>query len=210
MHDAILIGIGTALNDDPQLNSSFDLLKPALSNSTLRIPARHLPPRAPDQYVHEHQHPYHLPRPVILDSNLRLHLDCKLLKNYSKGQGRRPWILCSTPSTSPMQDSSSVSRMQEWTRRKEALEAAGASIIEVSTESGGTAPLVPWVNLIFVYRTTIYPRRPSEATRAKHTICYGRGRSYSHRFLPGNNESDGDKEYDRHDHCDNRANVCWN
>lgn len=30
----------------------------------------------------------------MLDSNLRLPIDCKLLKNYRAGAGRRPWILC--------------------------------------------------------------------------------------------------------------------
>ncbi|KAF9015669.1 dihydrofolate reductase-like domain-containing protein, partial [Cyathus striatus] len=65
-HDAILVGIGTALNDDPQLN------------------VRHLPPADP---------PHHLPRPIILDSHLRFSLSSKLLANYNAGTGRRPWIL---------------------------------------------------------------------------------------------------------------------
>ncbi|KAG0702725.1 dihydrofolate reductase-like domain-containing protein [Suillus ampliporus] len=66
-HDAILVGIGTALNDDPQLNS------------------RHIP---------EDERPSHLPRPVVLDANLRLGPDCKLLKNYRERKGRRPWVIC--------------------------------------------------------------------------------------------------------------------
>ncbi|KAE9393156.1 hypothetical protein BT96DRAFT_999695 [Gymnopus androsaceus JB14] len=72
MHDAILIGIGTALNDDPQLNT------------------RHLPAREPNP-TNGHHNPYNLPRPIILDSYLRLPLHCKLLKNYVEGRGRRPW-----------------------------------------------------------------------------------------------------------------------
>ncbi|PFH52228.1 hypothetical protein AMATHDRAFT_140603 [Amanita thiersii Skay4041] len=64
IHDAILVGIGTAQNDNPQLNT------------------RHLPPE--DQG--------HLPRPIILDSHLHLSPSCKLLLNYRAGQGRRPYI----------------------------------------------------------------------------------------------------------------------
>ncbi|KAI0348175.1 hypothetical protein BDW22DRAFT_1350342 [Trametopsis cervina] len=75
MHDAILVGIGTALNDDPQLN-------------TRHVPA--LPSGTPYRY--------HLPRPIILDRYLRLSHNCKLLNNYRDGKGRRPWIFSSVPS----------------------------------------------------------------------------------------------------------------
>ncbi|KAF9469785.1 dihydrofolate reductase-like domain-containing protein [Collybia nuda] len=77
MHGAILIGIGTALNDNPQLNT------------------RHLPPPPPGAA------PYHLPRPVILDAHLRLPPTCKLLVNYKSGTGRRPWVICATVSDDP-------------------------------------------------------------------------------------------------------------
>lgn len=100
MHDAILVGIGTALNDDPQLN------------------IRHLPPRSSSEER------YHLPRPVILDSYLRLSLNCKLLKNYKNGTGRRPWVICS--SSAPSAGSS----------RREELENAGAKIIELAEVDG--------------------------------------------------------------------------
>ncbi|KAF4606321.1 2,5-diamino-6-(ribosylamino)-4(3H)-pyrimidinone 5'-phosphate reductase [Pleurotus pulmonarius] len=83
MHDAIMVGIGTALNDNPQLN---------------RKSARHLPPREPDA-SNGHGNPYHLPRPIILDTNLRLKTDCKLVQNYKNGTGRRPWVICAAPSS---------------------------------------------------------------------------------------------------------------
>ncbi|PCH34154.1 hypothetical protein WOLCODRAFT_94924 [Wolfiporia cocos MD-104 SS10] len=76
LHDAIMIGIGTALNDDPQLNT------------------RHLPP-LPNAISK-----YHNPRPIILDANLRLSPSCKLLKNYREGRGRRPWVISTTYSSS--------------------------------------------------------------------------------------------------------------
>ncbi|KAF5352431.1 hypothetical protein D9756_005926 [Leucocoprinus leucothites] len=72
LHDGIMIGVGTAVNDDPQLNT------------------RHLPPR----FDHIH-HP--LPRPIILDPTLRLSPTCKLLNNYRANTGRQPWVLCSPP-----------------------------------------------------------------------------------------------------------------
>ncbi|KAG2345198.1 bacterial bifunctional deaminase-reductase [Suillus weaverae] len=90
-HDAILVGIGTALNDDPQLNS------------------RHIP---------EDERPSHLPRPVILDANLRLRPDCKLLKNYRGRKGRRPWVICDANLTPDDE-------------RKSTLEDAGARVIGV-------------------------------------------------------------------------------
>jgi len=91
MHDGLLVGIGTALNDDPQLNT------------------RHLPERVGEERSK--------PRPIILDTNLRLPVDCKLLKNFREGNGRRPWILCSE-------------RWQDSERRQE-LEGAGARVILV-------------------------------------------------------------------------------
>ncbi|KAI9570344.1 dihydrofolate reductase-like domain-containing protein [Boletus coccyginus] len=68
MHDAIVVGIGTALNDDPQLNVR---LIPEASKLNIRSPC-----------------------PVVLDTYLRLRTDCKLLKNYRDGMGRQPWIFC--------------------------------------------------------------------------------------------------------------------
>ncbi|KAF8167335.1 dihydrofolate reductase-like domain-containing protein [Crassisporium funariophilum] len=102
MHDGILIGIGTALNDDPQLN------------------VRHLPLLPPT--------PYSLPRPIVIDTHLRLSPECKLLRNYKDGIGRRPWVVCSTTDT----DTDSAKE-----RRKKVLEDAGARIIEIF-ESGSS------------------------------------------------------------------------
>ncbi|KAG2120600.1 dihydrofolate reductase [Suillus discolor] len=101
-HDAILVGIGTALNDDPQLNS------------------RHIP---------EDERPSHLPRPVILDTNLRLRPDCKLLKNYRERKGRRPWVICDANLTPD-------------DGRKSILEDAGARVIGVPSVDGGSCFIV--------------------------------------------------------------------
>lgn len=103
MHDAIMVGIGTALNDDPQLNT------------------RRLPPLPA-----EHSHKYHLPRPVVLDTNLRLSSNCKLLKNYKAGNGRRPWIVTITPRTD----------IGSWNNRRTVLKEAGVQIIEVESNDG--------------------------------------------------------------------------
>ncbi|KAH7886027.1 dihydrofolate reductase-like domain-containing protein [Phlebopus sp. FC_14] len=68
MHDAILVGIGTALKDDPQLNTRL----------------------LPDTRM-----PSNIPQPVILDAYLRLRTDCKLLRNFKEGRGLKPWVCCS-------------------------------------------------------------------------------------------------------------------
>ncbi|KAJ6520089.1 dihydrofolate reductase-like domain-containing protein [Mycena sanguinolenta] len=69
LHDAILVGSGTALNDDPQLNT------------------RHLPPDSG---------PHTAPHPIVLDRRLQLPPTCKLLRNYAlgTGAGRQPWVVC--------------------------------------------------------------------------------------------------------------------
>ncbi|KAJ4482077.1 dihydrofolate reductase-like domain-containing protein [Lentinula aciculospora] len=103
MHDGILIGIGTALNDDPQLNT------------------RLLPYRDPDPSANGHNNPYNIPRPIILDTKLRLSPHCKLLKNYTEGKGRRPWLICTEPSE--------TSEKTEWLARRDTLDNAGARIV---------------------------------------------------------------------------------
>ncbi|KAJ6575388.1 dihydrofolate reductase-like domain-containing protein [Mycena capillaripes] len=94
LHDAILVGSGTALNDDPQLNT------------------RHLPPSPPDA-------PHPAPRPIVLDTRLRLPPTCKLLRNHAVGAGRRPWVVSSTPSPPDA----------AWQARYDALTAAGALVL---------------------------------------------------------------------------------
>ncbi|RPD82197.1 hypothetical protein L226DRAFT_528390 [Lentinus tigrinus ALCF2SS1-7] len=106
LHDAILVGIGTALNDDPQLNT------------------RHLPPLPAD-----YSHRYRLPRPVILDTHLRLSPGCKLLKNYQARCGRRPWVVCA-PKTVP----NDIASTEAFAQRAAVLQSAGAHIIEVDAD----------------------------------------------------------------------------
>ncbi|KAB5589189.1 hypothetical protein CTheo_7364 [Ceratobasidium theobromae] len=70
MHQGILVGIQTVINDDPQLN-------------VRRLPSRDTP--------------YPCPRPVILDSYLRTPPTCKLLQNFAAGTGLAPYIIYGMP-----------------------------------------------------------------------------------------------------------------
>ncbi len=90
-HDAILVGIGTVLSDNPRLNVRL------VDGSD--------------------------PTPVVVDSNLRLPLDCKLLNQDSK---------------SPIV----VSRKDADKARKRLLEKAGAKIVQVSPTAKGQVDLV--------------------------------------------------------------------
>jgi 2,5-diamino-6-(ribosylamino)-4(3H)-pyrimidinone 5'-phosphate reductase len=89
--------------------------------ATHALVARHLP-------VQEEPHP--LPRPIILDTNLRLSTTCKLLQNYHERRGRRPWVVCS--------DVHSLTK----SHRKQELENAGAKIIEVAQGQDGMYPSI--------------------------------------------------------------------
>jgi 2,5-diamino-6-(ribosylamino)-4(3H)-pyrimidinone 5'-phosphate reductase len=115
-HDAILVGIGTALNDNPQLNGKF---LSSLSPNNVRIfSARLLPPRPDGQ-----SHP--LPRPTILDSDLRLRPGCKLLANFSEKKGLQPWVFCKD------------NNEPQFQARREALEKAGARILTLPVLESG-------------------------------------------------------------------------
>jgi 2,5-diamino-6-(ribosylamino)-4(3H)-pyrimidinone 5'-phosphate reductase len=120
MHDAILVGIGTAINDDPQLNSASCSATLDVSYTFMPL-ARHLPAEAQGK----------LPQPVILDTRLRMPVGSKLLKNCKEGRGRPPWVVCSSDS-----DSGLGLEEGEKSKRRRALEEAGARILEVPTENG--------------------------------------------------------------------------
>lgn len=72
------------------------------------------------------EHQGQVPRPIILDSRLRLSPDCKLLSNYRAQRGRRPYIIAAANPT----DISDI----DWKSRRTALEAAGAKILTVPTK----------------------------------------------------------------------------
>ncbi|KAF9577150.1 2,5-diamino-6-(ribosylamino)-4(3H)-pyrimidinone 5'-phosphate reductase [Lunasporangiospora selenospora] len=74
-HDAILVGIGTVLNDDPRLTVRLDLNDPELPRGTN----------------------LHHPQPIILDSTLRFPTSATLLLATAP---KRPWIF-TTPAHDP-------------------------------------------------------------------------------------------------------------
>jgi GTP cyclohydrolase II len=96
-HDAILVGIGTVLSDDPRLN-----VRLVNGNS---------------------------PKPIVVDSRLRLPLECKLLKQNS----RHPWI---------------VTRETPEKGRLDALEASGARVIPVPSNARGQVHLEAMLRLL--------------------------------------------------------------
>ncbi|CDU24273.1 related to RIB7-HTP reductase [Sporisorium scitamineum] len=89
MHDGIMVGIGTVLNDNPQLNARLLSSPPTVSQ---------------------------LPRPIVLDSRLRMPLDCKLIRNHAAGTGRRPLVLTSSTASSD---------------RRAQLEEAGVEVVQL-------------------------------------------------------------------------------
>ncbi|KAG8984364.1 2,5-diamino-6-(ribosylamino)-4(3H)-pyrimidinone 5'-phosphate reductase [Tulasnella sp. JGI-2019a] len=67
MHDGIMVGINTVINDNPGLAPSK------------------LPPR---------NDPYSAPTPIILDTYLRISTSSKVISKFQSGEGKRPCIVC--------------------------------------------------------------------------------------------------------------------
>ncbi|GAA5872692.1 hypothetical protein JCM16303_004609 [Sporobolomyces ruberrimus] len=90
MHDSILVGIGTVLNDDPQLNVRIPTLLPLASQ----------------------------PCPIIIDPWLLTPKDCKLVKNFEAGIGHAPFIVCNGAlAADPSQASSDMrDRITSWNK----------------------------------------------------------------------------------------------
>lgn len=67
LHHGIMVGIGTALIDDPQLNARY-------ISSAIQITQ---------------------PQPIIIDPYLKLSATCKLIKNYQNNTGKQVLLLVS-------------------------------------------------------------------------------------------------------------------
>lgn len=104
LHDGILVGIGTVLNDNPQLNARLLSRPPPMSQ---------------------------LPRPVVLDSNLRIPIDSKLIRNYQAGVGRQPLLLASNDADID---------------RSKLLEGVGVEVVLVNGGSSGS--LRDWTTIL--------------------------------------------------------------
>ncbi len=95
-HDAILVGIGTVLSDNPRL--------------TVRL-------------VNGEN-----PRPIVVDSLLRIPLDCRLFQNSVT-----PWVAATD---------------QHPAARREALEATGAHVLTIRSDNNGQVDLLSLLKLL--------------------------------------------------------------
>ncbi|EIE88327.1 riboflavin biosynthesis protein RibD domain-containing protein [Rhizopus delemar RA 99-880] len=115
LHDGILVGIGTALVDNPQLNGNKGLC----DNSSVHLPlfllARHL---STDDLVTAKQ-----PQPIVLDPLLQLPSHCKLIKNFQSNTGKQPWVIATEKGA-----------FENKEKRSE-LENAGVKVYLVKTET---------------------------------------------------------------------------
>jgi 2,5-diamino-6-(ribosylamino)-4(3H)-pyrimidinone 5'-phosphate reductase len=121
MHEGIMVGVGTAINDDPRLNGkSRTRNKHNGSSSNVKpTPVRLLP-----QSYHSQT-----PQPIVLDPKLRLPPTARMLqalKDKHSPHAKTPWLLCQ--------------KIQDWDQdikqRKALLEEAGAKIVEVDMVEG--------------------------------------------------------------------------
>lgn len=102
-HDAICIGVGTAIADDPGLNSRLAAECPALETSASAATAGvgALLGLAGKSTVDDVNHTFtsHQPRPIITDPHLRWNFtsESKVMRLAQSGKGRAPYIITAVP-----------------------------------------------------------------------------------------------------------------
>ena len=77
------------------------------------------------------------PVPIILDSNLKLNPESKLMLNYRSGTGRQPLIFTKIRSSDDIDP--------EYNNRQKLLERNGAKIYYIESNDGGQVNYPPYV-----------------------------------------------------------------
>lgn len=124
VHDAIMVGIGTVLNDDPRLSGISSLLfYLSLSDIPLIVTHASFGPLTARLVDPSDPTPPRQPQPIILDAHLRFPLTAKLLQNFRNGTGKAPWIV-----TTEINDANEEKKTRQvWLCR-------GSSILRFATE----------------------------------------------------------------------------
>ncbi|KAK4054732.1 tRNA(m(1)G37)methyltransferase [Microbotryomycetes sp. JL201] len=122
IHDSIMVGIGTVLNDDPQLSGTSQITHRDRTPLTMskRAPAARIPEMLPVELQ---------PRPIVLDSQLRTPETAKLVINGQRQTMPRPTVFC-------LDDMSSVQQAAAKLTTKECLEKLGVTVKECSGSDG--------------------------------------------------------------------------
>ncbi|KAI9437935.1 hypothetical protein F5148DRAFT_885428, partial [Russula earlei] len=123
MHDGIFIGVGTAVNDNLQLNGA----RPVIVSTCITIhpinrsisAVRLLP--FPAQNTHFQY--YHHPRPIVLDASSAAFTT---ITNAAKGVGVSPWVISAPPPKIEgfFASEDDGEKLQRWEARRDVLQAA--------------------------------------------------------------------------------------
>ncbi|KAI9486909.1 MAG: riboflavin biosynthesis protein RibD domain-containing protein [Benjaminiella poitrasii] len=122
IHDGIMVGIGTVLVDNPQLNGNINMKPMSLLSLSffLFLLAR---------YLSAEETPIKQPQPIVLDPFLKLPTTCKLVQNYRDGRGKQPWLIVSERGCS------------ERPERVIDLQSIGVKLIKIKEDDNGHIPL---------------------------------------------------------------------
>ncbi|KAI9141376.1 dihydrofolate reductase-like domain-containing protein, partial [Paraphysoderma sedebokerense] len=114
-HDAILVGIGTLLNDNPRLTVRFP------TDTKVAMP--------------EIRHP----QPIVLDSKLRIPLDCNLVLQPSQNNAfKSPWVI------------TSHQRYELWNSSKlEGLSLKGVKVLQCNLDANGNLDLPDVLSVLY-------------------------------------------------------------
>lgn len=173
MHDAIMIGVGTAVNDDPRLNGKYQMgICASLGVGTDTYLTVRLLPQA---YQSE------TPQPIVLDPQLRLSPTARMLQalqDETTPHAKNPWLLCQ--------------KIQDWDqdirKRKAALEQAGARIIEHDMPGGQFQKHIGARCRIAecrpAYRSHGFELASYPSSFSQRSFYHGRRWSFHHRPIP--------------------------